>query len=265
MTATTKKPEGLALLREPFAAHQISKLPKLNYCCSNAPNKVCAKHTKNKCSKCGAFISTGHVDLDFVGHAALTDRLLDADPNWTWEPVPDPAALGLPLLPDGRCMWIKLTVCGVTRYGFGDAQGKGGGDAIKEIIGDALRNAAMRFGAALDLWHKGDLHADEDTAAIAEHKQVVNKVLADDKKAERSSGPAEDDPWATVEVAKPGSEATATELGAELEAAETVEAVRDIYKRVVAFRTAGDLTKAQAAPLLEACTAKGDSLKASAA
>jgi hypothetical protein len=32
---------------------------------------------------------------------------------------------------------------------------------MKERIGDALRNAGMRFGAALDLWHKGDLHADE--------------------------------------------------------------------------------------------------------
>jgi hypothetical protein len=58
-------------------------------------------------------------------------------------------------------MWIKLTVCGVTRLGYGHAGDKEGGDAIKEIIGDALRNAAMRFGAALDLWHKGDLHMDE--------------------------------------------------------------------------------------------------------
>jgi hypothetical protein len=33
---------------------------------------------------------------------------------------------------------------------------------MKERIGDALRNAAMRFGAALDLWHKGDLHIEED-------------------------------------------------------------------------------------------------------
>jgi hypothetical protein len=33
---------------------------------------------------------------------------------------------------------------------------------MKEIIGDALRNAAMRFGAALDLWHKGDLHVETD-------------------------------------------------------------------------------------------------------
>ncbi len=29
---------------------------------------------------------------------------------------------------------------------------------MKEAIGDALRNAGMRFGAALNLWHKGELH-----------------------------------------------------------------------------------------------------------
>lgn len=194
---TAKKDEkvtGLALLREPFAAHQISKLPRLNYCCSNATGKVCPRHEKKKCQHCGAFISTAHVDLDFVGHAALTDRLLDVDPNWTWEPVPDPQSLGLPVLPDQRCMWIRLTICGVTRYGFGDAQGKAGGDAIKEIIGDALRNAAMRFGAALDLWHKGDLHVDDDTAALAEHQRLTHQTLADDKKADR--GTPADDPWA---------------------------------------------------------------------
>jgi hypothetical protein len=55
-------------------------------------------------------------------------------------------------------MWIRLTVCNTSRLGYGHAGDKSGGDAIKEVIGDALRNAAMRFGAALDLWHKGDLH-----------------------------------------------------------------------------------------------------------
>ena len=69
---------------------------------------------------------------------------------------------GLPVLDGFGGMWIKLTVCGVTRLGYGHAGEKQGGDAIKEVIGDALRNAAMRFGAALDLWHKGDLHSDED-------------------------------------------------------------------------------------------------------
>jgi hypothetical protein len=55
-------------------------------------------------------------------------------------------------------LWIRLSICGVTRLGYGDSQGKTGGNAVKEAIGDALRNAGMRFGAALDLWHKGDLH-----------------------------------------------------------------------------------------------------------
>jgi hypothetical protein len=85
---------------------------------------------------------------------------------------------GLPAINGG--LWIKLTVCGVSRFGYGAADGKTGGDAVKEMIGDALRNAAMRFGAALDLWHKGDLHVDEDEPRhdpaptrlehIAEHK-----------------------------------------------------------------------------------------------
>ena len=74
------------------------------------------------------------------------------------------SANGLPVMDDMGGMWIKLTVCGVTRLGYGHAGSKTGGDAIKEVIGDALRNAAMRFGAALDLWHKGDLHADEQAA-----------------------------------------------------------------------------------------------------
>jgi len=95
--------------------------------------------------------------LDYVGHAATTDRLLDADPNWWWEPMsfgPD----GLPAMDKQGGLWIWLTVCGVRRPGYGSAEGKTGGNAVKELIGDAIRNAAMRFGVALDLWHKGILH-----------------------------------------------------------------------------------------------------------
>jgi hypothetical protein len=126
--------EALSLLRKPFPPNQVSKLPK----------------------------GKG-VELDYVGHAALTARLLDVDPLWTWEPL----ALtpqGLPLFDDIGGLWIRLTVCGMTRLGYGHAPStKSGGDRIKEIIGDALRNAAMRFGAALDLWHKGgDLNGDDD-------------------------------------------------------------------------------------------------------
>lgn len=150
---------GLSLLREPFPAHQISKLPKPTKAQTDA---VKADFKKGiRCSVCGSWHHPDVVHLDYVGHAALTDRLLDADPEWSWEPM-GTTPEGLPALSNG--LWIKLTVCGVSRYGYGSADGKTGGDAIKEMIGDALRNAAMRFGAALDLWHKGDLHVSGEEA-----------------------------------------------------------------------------------------------------
>jgi hypothetical protein len=150
------KPQ-LAKLREPFPANQISKLPK-----PLAKREVMDTIPKAKCQECGGYHATSKIiHLDYVGHAALTDRLLDTDLEWSWEPVAFTAE-GLPALDRNGGLWIKLTVCGVTRYGYGSADGKSGGDAVKELIGDALRNAAMRFGAALDLWHKGDLHAEGD-------------------------------------------------------------------------------------------------------
>ena len=147
----TQKKTGLQLLREPFPPHQISKLPK--------PYK--RDSPKGKCAECGGYHGLPAVHLDYVGHAALTDRLLDCDPLWSWEPAsfgPD----GLPCIDKQGGLWIRLTVCGHSRLGYGHPDGKSGGDAIKEAIGDALRNAAMRFGAALDLWHKGDLHVDDE-------------------------------------------------------------------------------------------------------
>lgn len=159
-----KSATGLELMREPFPAHQISKLPK--------PTKAQTDEVRAnfkagiRCEICGTWHHPKVVHLDYVGHAALTDRLLECDPAWNWEPLAMDDH-GLPVLDRDGGLWIKLTVCGVTRLGYGDAQGKQGGDAMKERIGDALRNAAMRFGAALDLWHKGDLHAEEEAKQSA--------------------------------------------------------------------------------------------------
>lgn len=173
MNAQTKvEAPTLAKLREPFPPHQISKLPK--------PLKRDAQ--KGKCNECGGYHGLPAIHLDYVGHAALTDRLLDTDPEWTWEPAgfnPD----GTPALDQRGGLWIKLTVLGVTRYGYGCADGKQGGDAVKEIIGDALRNAAMRFGAALDLWHKGDLHLEDEGSTdggISEDNSGDGKVSRPD-------------------------------------------------------------------------------------
>jgi hypothetical protein len=121
-------PEKAEALRRPFPKSSIGKLPK------------------------------GGIMLDYVGHAATTDRLLQVDPEWSWEPVAYDA-LGLPAFDQHHNLWIRLTICGVTRLGVGD------GKSPKECIGDAIRNAAMRFGVALDLWAKEDL---EGFAAAAE-------------------------------------------------------------------------------------------------
>jgi hypothetical protein len=179
MNAETKIDAGpLAKLREPFPPHHISKLPK--------PYKK--DSPKGNCAECGGYHGLPALHLDYVGHAALTDRLLDVDPLWSWEPAGFTAE-GLPARDSNGGLWIKLTICGVTRYGYGAADGKSGGDAVKEMIGDALRNAAMRFGAALELWHKGDLRVepphDPETGEIIDAPRQREKVPGISKIKER--------------------------------------------------------------------------------
>lgn len=139
-----------AALREPFPEHLIGKLPK------------------------------GGVQLDFVGHGAVRDRLLQVDPEWTWEPFALDAN-DLPALDEFGNLWIRLTICGVTRVGVGD------GPTMKERIGDALRNAGMSFGIALDLWIRGhgdDPQAKEQTRrapsapASNERRDLVQQLVA---------------------------------------------------------------------------------------
>lgn len=154
-------PEQALALRKPFPAESVGKLPKPVR--SGDPDKgKCVAGSKYSAdgNYCGGHHSRS-VHLDYVGHAATTDRLLTVDPDWSWEPF----ALdehGLPALDRAGNLWIRLTICGTTRIGVGD------GKSAKECIGDAIRNAAMRFGVALDLWAKEDL---VEFAQAAAHRQ----------------------------------------------------------------------------------------------
>ena len=132
------------VLARPFPSDQIEILPK--------PYKK--DSPKGKCAECGGYHGLPAVHLDYIGHAGITMRLNEVDPTWNWEPLAL-APNGLPLITNDG-LWIKLTVLGVTRLGFGDAQGKSGPNAVKELIGDALRNAAMRFGVGTYLWSKSE-------------------------------------------------------------------------------------------------------------
>ena len=51
---------------------------------------------------------------------------------------------GLPQFDKNGGLWIRLTVAGVTRVGYGDAAGKSGPNAIKEAIGDAIRKVEQK-------------------------------------------------------------------------------------------------------------------------
>lgn len=181
-----KQKTGLELIRTPFPEHQIGNLPKP----TRAQTEALKKDIKagRRCTICGGWHLPDVVHLDYVGHAAITDRLLDVDLLWQWEPFAVSPETGLPVIDAFGGMWIRLTVCGHTRIGYGHADGKTGPDAIKETIGDAIRNAAMRFGAALELWHKGELHkpapqdepeepmviSDETAAAIKKRLQATS-------------------------------------------------------------------------------------------
>ena len=154
-------PEQALALRKPFPAESVGKLPKPVR--SQDPDKgkcVAGSKYSTDGQYCGGYHARS-MHLDYVGHAATTDRLLTVDPEWSWEPFALDDA-GLPALDRGGNLWIRLTICGTTRIGVGD------GKSAKECIGDAIRNAAMRFGVALDLWAKEDL---VEFAQAAAHRQ----------------------------------------------------------------------------------------------
>ena len=153
---------GLAKLREDFPDAVVGKLPRVTCKACSDKRSQCTQHQKSKCGTCQAYITSAHIHLDYVGHAETTDRLLTADPTWTWEPLGFTAE-GLPLVVPSDSgsellLWIRLTACGVTRIGLGSVP-RGAFDAEKQLIGDALRNAAMRYGLALKLWAKSELES----------------------------------------------------------------------------------------------------------
>ena len=142
---TEKTAHPVIKMLEPFSANEINQIPK------------------------------GGLKLDYVGHAALTKRLLETDLEWSWEPF-SIGVDGLPKLDEAGGLWIRLTVCGITRIGYGDAGNSKGTQAVKEAIGDALSNAGMRFGAALDLWHKGDLFDLTDSRGDNKNEQYKKET-----------------------------------------------------------------------------------------
>lgn len=98
----------------------------------------------------GVIPRKGGINLPYVGHATVTERLnrvLGAD-GWEWRPCTLDKD-GIPFFdPVTKTYWWALTINGTTRYGMGE------GPDPKRGESDALKRAGMRFGIALDMWAK---------------------------------------------------------------------------------------------------------------
>lgn len=98
----------------------------------------------------------GGRSMEFYNHAYVTADLIRHDPEWSFQ---------VGSLVERGSSWElqgSMTVHGVTRACVGYAL-KSKDEPLKEAISDLIKNGAMRFGIALDLWAKGDIDTGEKT------------------------------------------------------------------------------------------------------
>lgn len=127
------------------------------------------------------------VYLDYVGHADITKILIEVDPLWNWEPVA--WEHGRPAITerDGiATLWVRLTLLGKTMLGCGSVHATKE-DLDKELIGDALRNAAMRFGIALALWSNAEWAESDQKPSV---ETVTRKYVSTSPAPQRVPAPA---------------------------------------------------------------------------
>lgn len=195
-------------------------------------------------------IQRSGVNLAYVSHAEITRILIEIDPNWTWEPVEwQNGRPAIHVVNDMATMWARLTLLGKTMVGAGTAKSNKA-DLDKELIGDFLRNAAMRFGISLSLWSKQDWDTpqgnitdlpvrrpEELAKSRAEHPagQSIDQVVG--KLVETFGGEFVESQPANVRPIKSGGSATdkqkglIAKLGKEVIKGEIVPLIKQKYKK----------------------------------
>lgn len=133
------------------------------------------------CRECGGWHKPGAVHLDYMGHADVTLALIESDPAWAWEPLGTNED-GSPVILSKNnrlVLWGKLTVAGHSRIAVGTCE-PNKGDPEKELIGDLLRNGAMRFGIGTRLWSKAtgaDPVGREDVSGPARPEMLDSDIV----------------------------------------------------------------------------------------
>lgn len=120
-----------------------------------------------------AAVPKGGTNLLYMGHAEVTLALIDVDPEWGWRPAGFDANGSPQIEEHGKrlVMWGYLTLLGVERLCVGTCEAHKA-DPEKELVGDLLRNGAMRFGIGTKLWSKaGDADPAGSGVAGRRHPQ----------------------------------------------------------------------------------------------
>jgi hypothetical protein len=129
---------------------QVSLLPRY----SGRRDVPKQQRQRSKCDECGGFHEMPAIHLSYVGHAEITRILIEIDSLWNWQPLEVRDGAPVINIRDGiATMWGTVTLLGKSIIGVGSCAADKD-DREKELIGDLLRNASMRFGIALGLWSK---------------------------------------------------------------------------------------------------------------
>lgn len=146
-TALNLTPENRAALRKKFTKKQLRQRPIILCSLCDKGDRSC-RHRWLRCEECGAETTEAHGHIAYVPQTSVRERFDKLDPNWRWEPM----ALtedGAPVVDEHGGLWIRLTVLGVTRIGYGRAER---GHQVNESINRAIRNCARdEFGVGLYL------------------------------------------------------------------------------------------------------------------
>jgi hypothetical protein len=96
------------------------------------------------------------VKLSYVGHADVNRTLTEIDPGWSWEPLA--FTDGVPYIhwrDKAAVLWGRLTLLGKPVICVGSCDPTKA-DVEKELVGDLIRNGAMRHNVYGALWSKAE-------------------------------------------------------------------------------------------------------------
>ena len=135
------------------------------------------------------------INLAYVSHAEITRILIEIDPMWNWQPVA--WVNGRPAIHEANgvaTMWGTLTLLGKSLVGVGSVRSDKP-DLDKELVGDFLRNAAMRFGICLSLWSKQESQAPRNNVSSVYTSYPMN---SQDIETSKQAHPANYQPKTTT-------------------------------------------------------------------